>query len=328
MTTSVAIYESTIERLRSRLGRLDLDIAIIPYTSDGHFIVDGKPVPPEEMDVDFMWFSSDLSAEGAAGSAFELAAKTRSVKVLETFNAGLDHPAYKQIAQKGARICNSSAQAVAISEYVMAYVLADFHPLRERHDMQQQKKWERTPFREIFGTNWLIFGYGPIGANTARLAKAFGANITVVRRSQESLDIVDRVGTLADAPELLPNADVIVFACALNDTTRGMADAAFFANVKPGALLVNIARGGLIEDAALISALDSGRLSSAVLDVFSEEPLPETDPLWSHPKVVFTAHTSFSGNGVRGRWDELFFENLPRFVRGEALANEVAPDGI
>jgi phosphoglycerate dehydrogenase-like enzyme len=126
----------------------------------------------------------------------------------------------------------------------------------------------------------------------------------------------------------LPEADVIVLACPLNNETRGFADQKFFSAIKQGALLVNIARGPLIDDAAMLAALDSGQLANAVLDVFHTEPLPETDPLWSHPKVRLTPHTSFAGNGARGRWMQLFLDSITRFVNGEALANEVNPRDI
>lgn len=328
MPVTVAIYDKTIERLKSRIEALGPDITLVPFTADGHFLVNGSPVAPSETDIDYLWLSPDLSMDGIVGPTFEMAADTRSIKVLQTFNAGLDHPAYKKISSKGVRICNSSAQAIAISEYVMAHVLDQFQPLQKRRELQAEKTWERTPFREISRTNWLIFGFGPIGRSVAERAKAFGANITVVRRSPQTSAIVDRAGTLADVPEFLADTDVIVLACPLNDATRGLANDAFFTNAKPGALLVNIARGAIIDDTALMAALDNGRLSAAVLDVFHEEPLPEADPLWSHPKVFVTAHTSFNGSGVRTRWDELFFDNLPRYLRGESLVNEVAPGDI
>ena len=130
---------------------------------------------------------------------------------------------------------------------------------------------------------------------------------------------------MADLKAFLPAADVIVLACSLNAETRGMADAAFFGAVKEGAILVNIARGALIDDAAMIAALDKGRLATAILDVFHEEPLPPANPLWSHPKVRVTSHTSFAGSGVRGRWDRLFLDNISRFVKGEKLVSEVDP---
>jgi len=136
------------------------------------------------------------------------------------------------------------------------------------------------------------------------------------------------VGSLDDAGKLAADADIIVLACSLTDATRGFADAEFFAQVKPGAVLVNIARGALIDDAALIKALNDGTISEAALDVFHKEPLPENDPLWTHPKVRLTPHTSFAGDGGRDRWDQLFLDNIVRYVNGEALEREVNPADI
>jgi phosphoglycerate dehydrogenase-like enzyme len=229
---------------------------------------------------------------------------------------------------KGVRICNSSAQAVAISEYVMAHVLNLVHPVDLQRDLQARKEWKTTPFREISRTNWLIVGYGAIGREVAKRVKAFGATTAVVRRSPATSDLVDKAGTMADLEALLPEADVIVLACALNDDTRGFADARFFAAVKEDAILVNVARGALIDDAAMIAALDDGRLAAAVLDVFHQEPLPRDNPLWSHPKVRVTPHTSFAGNGGRARWDQHFLDNIVRFANGEALECEVDPKDI
>ena len=325
MPVSVGMYEKSYANIRARLDALGLDIAVIPFNSDGKYRIGGNEVDPADVDLDYLWLSPELSADGIMKKAFRVALDTRSVKVLQTFNAGLDNPAYKQVADRGVRLCNSSAQAIAISEYVLAQVLAIFQPLGQQRELQAAKKWQVTPYREIARTNWLIVGYGPIGRATAKRAKAFDANITVVRRSPETGPYVDRAGTMDDLPKFLPETDVIVLACPLNDTTRGFAGKAFFDAVKPGAILINIARGGLIDDAALIQALNDGRLAAATLDVFHTEPLPTDDPLWSHPDVRMTSHTSFSGSGVRSRWEELFLENLPRFVKGEKLINEVNP---
>jgi phosphoglycerate dehydrogenase-like enzyme len=195
-------------------------------------------------------------------------------------------------------------------------------------EQQAAKVWARTPFREISRTKWVIFGYGPIGREVATRAKAFGADISVIRRKPSADAIVDRAGTMADMAAMLADADVVVLACPLNGETRGFANARFFAALKPGAVLVNIARGGLIDDGALIEALDTGRVSFAILDVFAQEPLPTSDPYWSHPRVRLTPHTSFSGSGVNRRWEDLFIDNIGRFVAGEPLANEVAPADI
>ena len=328
MAVKLGIYDKTIERLGDRIHGLGLDLEFYPFNRDGQFIVDGKTVSPDEVTLDYLWFSPDIALDKIQPVAFQLALACKSVEVLQTFNAGLDDPVYKAATDKGIKINNSSAQSVAISEYVLAHVLSVFHPMEERRELQAAKTWKNTPFREISGTNWIIFGFGRIGRATAHLAKAFGAKTTVIRRSPQMSEIVDQAGTLDDVGKFLPEADVIVLACPLNAQTAGLADARFFDALKPGCTLVNIARGGLIDDAAMIAALDNGQLGAAVLDVFHQEPLPTDDPLWSHPKVRATSHTSFSGSGTRGRWDELFFENIQRFVRGETLLNEVNPKDL
>ncbi len=328
MAVTVAMYEKSLEHIGQRLDNLGLDIEVHPFGKDGQFLVGGAAVSPAEFDIDYLWLSSHLHPDGATKAAFDLALACKSVGVLQTFNAGLDNPIYRKLSNKGVRICNSSAQAVAIAEYTMAHVLSLFHPIDTQRDQQARKEWKQTPFREIWRTNWLIIGYGPIGQALAKRAKAFDATTGVVRRTPATSELVDKSGTMADLEEFLPKADVIVLACPLNDETRGFVGTDFFAAVKPGAILVNIARGKLIDDVAMLAALDDGRLAHAVLDVFHTEPLPEDDPLWSHPKVRLTPHTSFAGSGGRARWDELFLDNIARFAKGEPILHEVDPKDI
>jgi phosphoglycerate dehydrogenase-like enzyme len=328
MTVTVAMHEKSLAHIRPRLDALGLDIRVLPFDAAGSFLIDGRPVPPAEVAVDYLWLSSHIGQAGGTAAAFDLALACRSVDVLQTFNAGLDHPFYRQAAAKGIRICNSSAQSVAIAEYVMAQVLALLHPLDRQRAQQAARQWQVTRFREISRTHWLIVGYGAIGGEVARRARAFGAAVSVVRRAPAADAHVDRAGRLEDLPRFLPDADVIVLACPLTDATRGLAGARFLGAARPGAILVNVGRGGLVDDAALIAALDAGRLEAAVLDVFHTEPLPTDDPLWAHPKVRVTPHTSFAGDGVQERWDRLFLDNIARYVRGEPLAREVDPADI
>jgi len=325
---TVAIYAKAYDQVKPLLDEMGRDIDLVLFDVDMQLTKDGATLEPEATDIDYLWFSPEVSHDGNLGAAFDLALRVKSLDVLQTFNAGLDHPGYRQVADRGTRICNSSAQSVAISEYILGQVLAMFQRHDEQRSAQKAGQWQRLPFREIAGTNWLIVGFGPIGRATAALAKAFGAHVTVVRRSPETGPTVDRAGTLADLPHLLPDADVIVLACPLNAETRGLANRDFFANVKQGAVLVNIARGGIIDDRALIEALDSDRLAAAALDVFHTEPLPAGDPLWQHPKIRLTAHTSFFGSGTRGRWYQLFLGNLPRYIAGEPLLNEFNPKDL
>ncbi len=325
MTASVAMHERSLEHIGERLDALALDVDVLTFGSDGRFRVSGASVDPSELDIDYFWLSSHASRDGGQQMAFETVLACRSVGVLQTYNAGLDHPFYRKAADRGIRICNSSAQGIAIAEYTIAQVMSLFHPIAEQRKMQADREWRVTPFREISRTHWLIIGFGPIGRAIAERVKAFGAVTTVVRRSREASGIVDRVGTRSDLPSLLPDANVIVLACPLNEATRGMADAGFFAAVRPGAVLVNVARGGVIDDASLLAALDAGRVETAILDVFRTEPLPPDDRYWSHPKVRLTPHTSFSGDGVQARWDQLFLDNIVRFVDDQPLIREVDP---
>lgn len=328
MPFTLAMYDKSYEHIRARLEALGLDFAVRTFDKSGTFLVDGARRLPADMSFDYMWLSTHLNADGYRDAAFDLALACKSIGTLQTFNAGLDHPFYKKLAAKGTRICNSSAQGVAIAEFVLGQVLAVLQPIEQQRELQRQKKWQMTPFRELSQTNWLIIGFGPIGQEVAKRVKAFGARTAVVRRTPSGSTDVDRVGTMADLGALLPEADVVVLACALNESTRGFANRSFFEAMREGTILVNIARGGLVDDAAMIAALDSAKLSTAILDVFHTEPLPTDNPLWSHPKVRLTSHTSFSGSGVRGRWDALFLDNIARFARGEPLANVVDPKDI
>ena len=325
MAIRVGMYDKGLAHIGPRLKALGLDLDIVTFDKSSRFAIGGRSVAPAEVDLDYMWLNSSINVDAFQAGAFDLCLDCRSIKVLQTFNAGLDHPFYKKLSTKGTRICNSSAQAVAISEYVLGQVMAVFQPIEEQRTLQAAGQWKITPYREISETHWLIVGFGPIGQEVARKVKALGATTAVIRRKPATSDIVDKAGTLADLPSLLPAADVIVLACPLTAATRGLAGRDFFDATKKGALLVNIARGPLIDDAPMLQALDDGRLSTAILDVFHEEPLPQASPLWTHPKVRVTAHTSFAGSGVRGRWDRLFLDNIARFARGEALVNEFDP---
>jgi len=328
MVTTLALYITALDDVRAELDALAGDLDIVTFDAEGRLHRGATEITPEETEVDYCWFSQRISRDRAQAVAFDMAQRFKRLDVLQTFNAGLDDPVYKKIAARGTRICNSSAQAVAISEYVFGQVLSLFQPIQTQRAQQAEKKWATTPFREIWRTEWLILGFGPIGREVAKKAKAFGASTTVLRRSPQTSETVDRAGTLADLTRYAADADVVVVACPLNDRTRGALGEDFFAALKPGATLVNIARGPIIDDAALIGALDSGKAEHAVLDVFHTEPLPARDRLWSHPKIWLTPHTSFAGSGGLSRWRELFLDNFPRYLKGEPLENEVRPEDI
>lgn len=320
---NVFLTEAALGRVQPQLAALDLELRLAVLCPDGKIRLDGQPIAEGAVGPEVVWMSLDAFASHQLEPFFRLALTDPAVKWVQTFNAGLDSPLFRQIFDRGVKLSNSSAQAAAIAEYILAQVLSEWHPIRAQRAAQADHAWKRISFRELGQSHWLIVGYGHIGRETAKRAKAFGARVTGIRRRQEPDEFADAIHLLEDLPTLLPQADIVVLSTSLTGTTRRLADAAFLARLKPGAILVNVGRGGLVDEAALLKALDGDRPGLAILDVFETEPLPADSPFWDHPKVRLTAHCSPSSAGTVARGDALFLDNLGRFARGEPLRNEV-----
>ena len=322
MTLNVVMHPAARDRIADRLMALALPLCVFPLLEDGRCMADGDPKPLAEAPAEAVWLTSDLAGRSFADCLKAIAA-SRTVKWVQTFNAGLDHPGYRDIAARGVRIGASSAQAVAISEYVFAHVLDLYQGLADRRAAQVAGEWKQIPFREVAGTVWLVVGYGNIGREIGKRAGAFGARVIGVRRSAEPAPHADEICPMDRLGDRLGDADVVVLCCPHSSETDRLVDAGFLAAMKQGAVLVNVARGGVVDDGALLAALDSGRVGTAVLDVFEPEPLPRSSSYWTHPSVRLTSHCSYAGNGTVARAEDLFIANLPRYAAGEALVNEV-----
>jgi phosphoglycerate dehydrogenase-like enzyme len=320
----------SFQRTRSRLSSFGEALDVITFEADGTFRRDGAPVSADTIDPEIFWMSLDVYSgpnPGARLAAFaSQVLKGTKGRWIQVFSAGLDHPLFKGLMDKGLRLTKSQAQSPAIADYVLAHAVSLLHPIAEQAAAQVTRTWLTVPFREIGSTRWLLVGYGAIGQEIARRVKPFDAHLTVVRRNLEPDAMVDAVQPMSALPKLLPETDVVVLACALNAETRNLADAAFFAAMKPGALLINIGRGLLVDEDALRAGLDRGQPGQAVLDVFHIEPLPADSWIWTHPAIRVTAHASHAGDGVAGRGESQFLENLRRFLDGQALIAEARPD--
>jgi phosphoglycerate dehydrogenase-like enzyme len=149
-----------------------------------------------------------------------------------------------------------------------------------------------------------------------------------VRRSGAADEAAERIATVAELPEILPDTDVLVLAAPLTAETRHVAGPAAFTRMKQGSVLVNVGRGGLVDEPALLAALDAGAPAHAVLDVFETEPLPADSPFWRHPKVTLTPHSSGMSAGNQPRNDALFLDNLTRYLAGEPLRYEATAEEV
>jgi phosphoglycerate dehydrogenase-like enzyme len=174
--------------------------------------------------------------------------------------------------------------------------------------------WTHYPVDEARGTTVLIAGLGEIGREVARLAEAFGMHVLATRRAEGDLD------------ELLPRADSVVVTLPLTDETRGMFDRRRIALMKRGAIFVNIGRGPVVDEEALIDALRSGHLRGAALDVYATEPLPADSPLWELDNVILSPHTAAQSVHENERIVDLFADNLRRYLAGEELTSRIRTD--
>jgi phosphoglycerate dehydrogenase-like enzyme len=315
------IYETAFRRIEAQLApyRDQLELLVVDKEGAITRVGDGAVFDTDTAQPEAGWAGNDAGGQAANRSLLVSMLKSPNLAWVHTGAAGVDHPVWGQLVDKGAVLTTGHGQALSIAEYVLGEVLAHFQRIGERRAEQAAHRWTRLPFREIAGTHWLIVGFGVIGQGVAERARAFGAKVTGVRRSPAPHPAADRVATQADIAGLLPDADVVVLSTPLNAATANMADAAFFAGMKPRSVLVNVGRGGLVDEAALLAALDAGVPEFAILDVFHAEPQPADGPFWDHPKVAMTPHSSAFGSGQATRNDALFLENLRRRFAGEPM---------
>jgi phosphoglycerate dehydrogenase-like enzyme len=237
--------------------------------------------------------------------------------------AGTDHPVFDALLARGITITNGvGVSAPSIAGTVMLYLLALSRDLPRWTRDQDARRWEARRFDDLAGMRLGVVGMGAIGSEVARLAAAFEMEVIGLRRRPRG-DEPCTTWTADRLPELLPWADAVAVTTPLNGDTRGMFDAAAFAAMRPGAWFVNVGRGEVVDERALVDALARGHIGGAGLDVFAAEPLPNDSPLWSMPNVIVTPHSSGTTDRSHRRSIELFLDNFGRRARGEPLRNLV-----
>jgi phosphoglycerate dehydrogenase-like enzyme len=244
-----------------------------------------------------------------------------------------------------------------IAEHVLLMILAVSRHLPQLLELQRERTWQPLEGRELRELTIGIVGYGSLGRSVASLASAFGARVIAMRRRPDAADAsgagalgasgpsggapgtssaddgdvfpfeprLDRIVGPDGLRDLLTESDIVVLAAPLTPETEGMIDEAAVAAMKRDAWLINVARGRLIDDTALIRALRENRIGGAALDAFRDEPLPQSSPYWELSNVILTPHTAWSSARVLDRSVDLFCDNLVRFSRGEPLRNVVDP---
>ncbi|WP_406006613.1 2-hydroxyacid dehydrogenase [Streptomyces sp. NBC_00637] len=251
-----------------------------------------------------------------------------SLEVVQTLSAGIDHvmPAVASL-RPGVRLCNArGVHEASTAELTLTLILASLRGIPDFVRAQDRGEWLDGFRPALADKNVLVVGYGSIGsAIEDRLVPFEVARVARVARSWRTT-ARGPVHPIAELPALLPDADVVILCTPLNESTLGLVDADFLARMKDGALLVNVARGGVVDTEALLTEVESGRLTAA-LDVTDPEPLPPGHPLWSAPGVLVSPHVGGPTSAFRPRAERLLVDQLGRFVNREPLRNVILTTG-
>ncbi|MEP6851801.1 MAG: 2-hydroxyacid dehydrogenase [bacterium] len=275
---------------------------------DGHGSAPGRGPDIDVWVPPFLWSPDGLD---------DVLAALPRLRVIQLTSAGYEQ--YADRVPPGAVLCNGRGiHGGSTSEWVLAAMLASLRRIPEFVRAQDERAWEHDlGTDELAGKRVLIVGAGDLGENTATRVRAFDAEPVLVASTARG-----GVHGVEELPDLLPDADVVVLVLPLTDRTAGLVDAQFLARMRDGALLVNGARGPIVDTGALLVELSAGRLRAA-LDVTDPEPLPPEHPLWTAPNLVLTPHVGGSVPGYPARAAALVANQLSRFAAGECLTNVV-----
>ena len=230
----------------------------------------------------------------------DLIAHAPRLKFVQSISSGMEQYSKEQLAAKGVRLASAAGvNARAVAEHAIALVLAVARRIPEARDNQAKKVWRgmigdlTQREDELGGKTMMVVGMGRIGSHLAKLAKAFDMKVIGIRREPKSgTNGADSIHGMADVVKLVPQADFVVLTCALTPETQGLMSAAAFAAMKPLAYFINVARGRVADEAALIKTLEAGKIAGAGIDVTADEPLPAASPFWTMPQVLVTPHTA------------------------------------
>ncbi|HEX3669677.1 MAG TPA: D-2-hydroxyacid dehydrogenase [Acidimicrobiia bacterium] len=320
----VLVTENSGRLLDERADRVDPAVEQVRMNREGGLTVDGREVDAGSVQPEVACATGDLFFRGGAAPWFELLLSLESLRWFQSPAAGY-LPLYDRLFERGVRVTGAHVNAIPIAEYVIQAVLARFQRADEWAAARAAHEWRPHEFREVFGTTWLVIGVGSIGSAVAERARALGARVLGHRRHPTGREPVDEMLPREALLDELPGCDVVVLAAPATADTTGFVDGRFLAAMAPDSVLVNVARGALVDEAALLAALDRSRPAAAILDVFATEPLPADSPIWDHPGVVLTPHSSAGGLARHGRVVDLFVENLERYRNGQPLLHEVRP---
>ena len=278
--------------------------------------------------VEAAFISVDMLVSGAVHKLAAALPAMPKLRWVQTFSIGLDAPYYRTILDLGVLLTSGTGtQGKPITQHVFSLMLWHARRLGVISANQAAQRWQRVEADELTGRTLSLLGLGGIGQEVARVGKVFHMRVIGARRRPDPVPDVDEVlpNTPAGIGELCAQADYLVICAPLTEETRGVIGRAELARMKPTAFLINVARGPLVDETALVETLRAGAIAGAGLDVFATEPLPPDHPFWTLPNVLITPHMAPASPFHLQRGADLFIENLQRYATGQSLRNPVDP---
>jgi phosphoglycerate dehydrogenase-like enzyme len=323
----VARYNETLRAINPKA-----EIVIAPYDESEELrVLRGKPPYDEARRLAPKLTETQRAAYADAeviltlNLPFDMDQLAPKLRWVQSIGAGVAQLQSAGLEINGVTLTNAAGTAATpIAEFVLARLLEQWKLLPLYADLQREQKWTPTYGRDLAGSTLGIVGHGAIGGAVAQRAKALGMRVLATKRKLTpglTDPSVDRFYAFDDLPSLLAESDAVVLAAPESAETLQLFNARTFAAMKTGAFFINVARGSLVDEAALIDALKSGRLAGAAIDVASVEPLPPGNPLWTAPNIRISPHSAATvARYFHAVWD-LFLDNMGRYVRGEKLRN-------
>ena len=302
---------------------------------DGYQHVTAKNIHEGTADADICFVSREITGNSTKQNIlpetqyfYDALRASKDLKWIQIHSAGADRQIYLDLMARGVTLTTSSgASASLVAQTALTGLLCLARRFPQLAAAQRAHVW--APFfktglpPDLENQTAVIVGWGPIGQKLGAWLTALGLNITVVRQSAQSLVEGARVIDFDGFEKVLPEADWLILACPLTPQTTNLISAKALALMKPSAHIINISRGAVIDEPAMIEALNSGRLAGAYLDVFAQEPLVSDSPLWDMPNVIATPHTAGFSDGILKRMSQMFIQNLKNWHTGAALFNTV-----
>ena len=286
---------------------------------------------PSEMDISFLPEGAELKdhisdAEILYGVVSEdaLPHATSLQWVMQPF-VGVERSMYPAFKESPITLINSKRlYGPQLAEHAFALLLSLTRGINTQLDLMRDKEWKWTQCVEVSGMTMGVLGLGGIGRAVAQRAKAFDFHVIAVDpEPMEKPDTVDELEQLDWLPEFLSRSDVLTVCCPITPQTHKLLSHAEFDALPEGCFFINVSRGKVVDEDALIAALKSGKLAGAGLDVTYTEPCPQDNPLWTLPNVILTSHTAGASQNIAKRAMELFIDNMQKYVNGEPLTNVV-----